>query len=340
MEKVIVLEINFISISSILVIFILFIISIYYVFKKELFGITKDYPSSKYFKDSVPQNFEELKKQNQMMLKQIESLEKKNSKLKNKIDDLKNVISDLEEHKNQLQESENNLNLLRVQKDETLAMVAHDIKNPASLISNFVNLLEKYDLSAQEHQDVISGLIQSSSHIVDLVNELANIAIKETNSFQLNKKVSNINDLVDNIVKLNKLRAESKEIDIITRKSAFVTPIEIDELKIKEVIDNFVNNAVKFSPPKSKIEVVTLVENNCVILEVKDNGFGLTEDEVMHAFEKNAKFSNKPTGNETSSGLGLWISKKIIEEHNGKVWVKSKKGLGSTFSFKIPINNS
>ncbi len=76
---------------------------------------------------------------------------------------------------------------------------------------------------------------------------------------------------------------------------------------------------------------------NYVTVEIADNGFGLTEDEVAHAFEKGSKLSTKPTGNESSSGLGLWIAKKIVTEHDGHVWVKSKKGFGSTFAFKLPI---
>ena len=77
--------------------------------------------------------------------------------------------------------------------------------------------------------------------------------------------------------------------------------------------------------------------NNEISVEVKDNGYGLTENEVNYAFEKGMKLSTKPTGGESSSGLGLWIAKRIVEEHEGRVFVKSQKGLGSTFAFTLPI---
>jgi len=81
-----------------------------------------------------------------------------------------------------------------------------------------------------------------------------------------------------------------------------------------------------------------LLHEDSVVVEVKNNGYGLTESEISHAFDKGRKFGNKPTGDETSSGLGLWIAKKIVEEHNGRIVVKSKKGYGSTFSFTLPLS--
>ena len=79
------------------------------------------------------------------------------------------------------------------------------------------------------------------------------------------------------------------------------------------------------------------MDKSTVLVEVADNGYGLTENEIAIAFEKGSKFNRSNTKDESSSGLGLWIAKKIVEEHNGRVWVKSKKGLGATFSFTLPI---
>ncbi|MCB9219918.1 MAG: ATP-binding protein [Ignavibacteriales bacterium] len=84
----------------------------------------------------------------------------------------------------------------------------------------------------------------------------------------------------------------------------------MDEEKIKEVIDNYVNNAIKYCPEKSKIEILTNEDHNFVTFEDKDNGFGLSGNEILHAFEKGSKLSNKPTEDESSSGLGLWVVKK------------------------------
>jgi signal transduction histidine kinase len=217
-------------------------------------------------------------------------------------------------------------------------MVAHDLKNPASTIKNFVELLESYDLSAQEQHDVFSGLIETSLRLVKLADEFTNVIAEEFVPFNLHKSKRDLKKIVESMVKVNKVIAQKKNIEIRLFNTDSELQIEMDEEKIKEVLDNFIGNAIKFCPEKSKIDVITKFENNKAIVEVQDNGFGLNEDEIDRAFEKGSKLSNKPTGNETSSGLGLWISKRIIEEHKGRVFLKSKKGFGSTFTFSLPIN--
>ncbi|MCB0730759.1 MAG: hypothetical protein KDC88_06975, partial [Ignavibacteriae bacterium] len=292
-------------------------------------------------KSSISNNslkLEELIKENEDLNKEIKFLENKNRKLRIKIDQMNQVIKTLEMQKSQLEKSERKLKELRLQKDETLSMVAHDIKNPASTIKNFVELLESYDLSAQEQHDVLTGLIETSSRLVRLADEFTQVISEEYTPFNLEKEKIDLRKPIENIVKVNRVKANSKNIELRLYQPDTELITNIDEEKIKEVLDNLIGNAIKFCPEKSKVDVLSQINGTSIIVEVKDNGFGLTETEISHAFEKGAKLSTKPTGNETSSGLGLWIAKKIVEAHNGKVWVKSKKGFGSTFAFSLPVN--
>lgn len=319
--------------------FVLFSTIIYFLIKKNIFGSEKkgsSYALNINRKENI-NKLEELKRENESLEKEIKFLEDKNKRLRVKIDQMRTVIKNLEEQKRQLEKSERRLENLRVQKDETLTMVAHDIKNPASTIKNFVELLESYDLSAQEQQDVFAGLVETSSRLLKLANEFTNVIAEEYTPFQLAKKKHNIKDAIDKIVKVNRVKAGEKNIELRLYQPEEELELEFDEEKIKEVVDNFVSNAIKFCPQNSKVDVITKFANNSICVEISDNGFGLTEAEISQVFEKGSKFSNKPTGKESSSGLGLWIAKKIIVEHEGKVWVKSKKGFGSTFAFTLPI---
>lgn len=325
---------SFLGIILVITLFVLLAGVIYVLIRKNTFSSA----SKKYINRELKRlRLNELKKENEELNNEIKFLEEKNKRLRYKIEQMKKVINSLEEQKRQLEKSEKRLLKLREKKDETLAMVAHDLKNPASTIKNFVELLESYDLSAQEQQDVLTGLIETSSRLVRLADEFSHVLTEEYVQLDLKKQKSNIKEIVESIVKVNRVKASKKNIEIRLYQPEEIIEMEVDAEKIKEVVDNFVGNAVKFCPEKSKIEIVTQLEKNSLTIEVKDNGFGLTEDEIKHAFEKGTKLSNKPTGDETSSGLGLWIAKKIVEEHNGRVWVKSKKGLGATFSFTIPI---
>ena len=331
---------SIVGIFSVSFLFILLAFLIYFLMKKNIFSTQSNSSSQddEISDDEMGKRFAKLKSRNSELDREIKFLEEKNKRLNLKIDQMRRVIKSLEEQKSQLEKSEERLKDLRVQKDETLAMVAHDLKNPASTIKNFVELLESYDLSAQEQHDVLAGLIETSSRLVRLADEFTNVITEEYVPFQLNKEKKNLKKTIESIVNINKVKAGSKNIELRLYQPESDLELTIDEEKIKEVVDNFISNAIKFCPEKSKVDIIMKLSEKEVMVEVVDNGFGLTEDEVSHAFEKGSKLSTKPTGSETSSGLGLWIAKKIVEEHDGKVLVKSKKGFGSTFAFKLPLN--
>lgn len=328
---------SIIGIISILVIFIIFATLFYFLIRKKTSSNEdKQVLHLENSNQSKLSKLEKLRKENNELNREIKFLEEKNRKLRHKIEQMKKIIEDLEQQKSQLLKNEESLKNLRKQKDETLAMVAHDLKNPASTIKNFVELLESYDLSTREQHDVMVGLVETSSRLLKLAEEFSFVVAEEYAPLKIKKSKNEFKVAVESIVKVNQVKANKKEIEIRLYQPDNPIEIEFDIEKIKEVLDNFIGNAVKYCPEKSKIEVVTKVDSNNVSVDVIDNGYGLTEDEIARAFQKGTMFS-KPTNGEASSGLGLWISKRIIEEHNGKVFVKSKKGLGSTFSFTLPI---
>src|SRR5205085_2296627 len=108
--------------------------------------------------------------------------------------------------------------------------------------------------------------------------------------------------------------------------------------RLSQVANNFVGNAIKFSPKGSGVAVVrTRSENDLVVLEVSDAGPGLKEDDLLKAFGKYARLSNRPTGGEKSSGLGLAICKQMVEMHGGQVGVRNNPEGGATFWFSLPV---
>ena len=96
------------------------------------------------------------------------------------------------------------------------------------------------------------------------------------------------------------------------------------------------SNAIKKKKKKGKVRILTKKENNNMIVEISDNGLGLSEEDVQKAFQRGVRLSATPTAGESSSGFGLWIVKKLVEAHKGKVWIRSALGRGSTFAFSIP----
>ncbi|MGQ9818475.1 MAG: ATP-binding protein [Candidatus Kapaibacteriales bacterium] len=252
-----------------------------------------------------------------------EELRKQNLELKDKVDKLSRSKSEIEE--------------LQQQKDELFALIIHDIKNPAALIKNLVELLRSYDLTATEQQEIIEDILDTSNRIVSLSQEVSRILALESTLMTLNLQTASINEIVKDVVLSNSSNAKTKNIGIFIDTDESIQEFKMDKYKVYEVLDNLVSNAIKFTQRGGEVRISTKKELDKVLVEVKDNGLGMSEDDINRAFQRGARLSTQPTGGEPSSGLGLWIVKKLVETMKGKVWVRSALGKGSTFSFYIPI---
>jgi len=150
-----------------------------------------------------------------------------------------------------------------------------------------------------------------------------------------------LNKLTLKIIDDNLPHAESKEQELRFKPGpADSVNIFSDESMITRVIDNLISNAIKFSPVKSSIDIIIEKNNSEKIkFTVKDYGEGLSENDLKNVFNQFQKLSAKPTGGESSSGLGLSIAKELIELNNGRIWVESKKNQGCSFIFELPEFN-
>jgi signal transduction histidine kinase len=119
-------------------------------------------------------------------------------------------------------------------------------------------------------------------------------------------------------------------------KTTQVPDFYFDRARIIEVVDNLLSNAIKYTRPGGRVDVAFLVEAESIVMQVQDNGLGLDEKDLQEIFRSFKKLSARPTGGETSTGLGLLIVKKIIDKHNGTINVESRKGVGSAFRVSLP----
>jgi len=289
---------------------------------------------------SLKQTLTRLKEDLKQQQETNEYLQKQLKEVNTNIQDLERANLHLVEQKEKLEESKYKIEILHSQKEDMFAMAIHDIKNPASAIRGYIELLNSYDLNANEQQEIMVSLVASSEDIVKLSQDMCSILAKAMPEPKLNFSKHAINKVIETVVNQNVSYSKAKKVKLVKRTADDLPELNIDLEKIEEVIDNLVNNAIKFAPPDTTIEIASYLKDEkkkTVVVEVKDTGVGLTEEDLRRSFQKGAMLSAKPTGLEKSSGLGLWIVKKIIDEHNGKVWVESKLGVGSTFAFEIPV---
>lgn len=223
-------------------------------------------------------------------------------------------------------------------KSDMLNIAAHDLKNPLNAIIGWAKVLKGLliDFDA-DTLEMVQHIQTSAEQMFSLIIELLNSTVIESGKIQLKKQFFDISELVSAIVYQNKDLAEKKEqILDFSRNWDDDYYIDGDSLKIRETIDNLVNNAIKFSPYNSKINIELFKNADTIRFKVKDQGPGLNEEDLQKIFGKFQRLSAQPTGGENSTGLGLYIAKQIVDLHNGKIWVESKASEGAAFIIEFP----
>ena len=225
-------------------------------------------------------------------------------------------------------------------KNEFLGIAAHDLRNPITEIMMASSILSKYTdkLNKKERTRLIDLIQKSSDFMLNLVNNLLDISKIESGKLELELTRGNYVDFIDECLVLNRLNAIKKKITIELASDDDIPNVNFDKTKIRQVIDNLIGNAIKFSSVGAKIIVIIERNPTQVITKVIDEGPGILQSELSLLFKEFQKISTKSIDGEKSTGLGLAIVKKIVEKHNGQIGVKSEVGKGSTFYFSLPIS--
>ena len=226
------------------------------------------------------------------------------------------------------------------EKTELMDIVSHNLKNPIGVIKNAANMI-KDSPEEKELLSEMSEIIESASNLMlESITQLLFSNQIEDSLFSLEEKEFNFIEIITQVIKNNEVLLKNKKQNLIKNFSEDdEIIIKADPDKIAAAIDNYLSNAIKYSPMGSTIRIKAGIQNEQVYFSVIDEGPGLTEHEISLAFGKFVRLSPRPTGNESSTGLGLSIVKKIIELHLGKVGIKSEKNKGSEFYFTLPILN-
>jgi signal transduction histidine kinase len=284
------------------------------------------------------------KTNNQELSTEISNLKEENARLRSQIDSLHSRTEELSKQNIELKETSNKLLLsrkefddLQKQKEDLFSIVIHDLKNPVALVKSLVELLRGYELSVADQQEIIDDIFETTSKIIALSQDVSRILVLEGNTIKLNLDYVQINEIINDVQRHNSVAANKKSIVLLLDLDDTLPNSMIDPQKIDEILDNLLSNAIKFSNEKGKIRIKSRKIKKDIVIEISDNGQGLSEDDLKNAFQRGGKLSAQPTAGEPSSGFGLWIVKKLVEAHNGKVWVKSILGKGSTFAFSFPI---
>ena len=222
-------------------------------------------------------------------------------------------------------------------KEYFLSNMSHEIRTPLNAILGFVNLLIGEDIS-KKHRRYLDIILNSGQNLLSIINDILDFSKLRSGEFTIEPKIFSVHEEISHTMELFVASASSKNITI----TSFIDPtipseLFSDPLRITQILSNFLSNAIKFTPDGGIISVEATCENEILNIRVKDNGIGISEEDIKQVFTAFAQAKHSPNVKNYGTGLGLSICHQLAKHMNGEVTANSILGKGSTFYLKIPV---
>ena len=237
-----------------------------------------------------------------------------------------------------------NADLQRVNdlKNQFLGMAAHDLRNPLAIIYTHSQLLieQASDNLPPKYLKFLNNIFSTAEFMLRLVEDLLDVSKIESGKLELNPETFNLVDLARHTVELNQVLADRRNIRLHSDHSADAIYIQGDWHKLVQVFNNLLSNAIKFSPSGSAVRVILEIPDEYARISVEDKGQGIPSENLEHIFKPFQKPGVSQATEEKGTGLGLNIARRIVEGHQGEMWVESEEGKGSAFRFTLPLTEA
>ncbi len=261
-------------------------------------------------------------------LLRFEEIEQFNVTLQKKIDDATK----------ELQASNDKLKALDEAKDEFVSMASHQLRTPLTSVKGYISMVLEGDAGKinDTQKQMLGQALFSSQRMVYLISDLLNVSRLKTGKFVIESKPIFLPDLVESEMSQLYEGATAKNITLQYAKPKKFTTVNLDEMKIRQVVMNFTDNAIYYTPNGGKITVELKDKKDSIEFTVKDTGIGVPKAERHKLFEKFYRAENARKARPDGTGLGLFMAKKVIVAQGGSILFDSKEGKGSTFGFSFP----
>lgn len=278
--------------------------------------------------DEMLEKNQELEQQKEALLDQSDYLHEANQAITRMHEEVQN-------QKNEILQKNEELLALNTEKNNLIGIVAHDLKSPLNQIKGLLSIVKLAANHDKETMSCLNMMENSAERLTNLIAKILDVEAIESKDLNLIQERISLTEILNSLADRFDLPAKEKRIKI-HRCIGDEIFILADRIYTAQVFENLISNAIKFSPPDKNIFINLSVSGDLAIGEIKDEGPGINDEDKKKLFGKYQKLSAKPTGNETSTGLGLSIVKKFVESMNGKIWCESTPGNGASFfvSFK------
>ncbi len=224
-------------------------------------------------------------------------------------------------------------------KDDFISMASHQLRTPLTSVRGYIAMLLEGDFGklSKDQKHVLHEAYSSSERMAFLISDFLDVSRLQTGKFELQKSLTNINELLSLEVAQLRTTAKARNIDIEFEPSIDLPPTDIDRNKIRQVMMNMIDNALYYSKPESKVRIDLYQQNGQIVFAVKDKGIGVPKAEQPKLFTKFYRATNAKRVRPDGTGIGLYMAKKVVVAHGGSIIFESHENLGSTFGFKLPI---
>lgn len=233
--------------------------------------------------------------------------------------------------------------LIQVEELKTnfLNLVTHDLKTPVARIQGLAEVLlrKASDRLIDRDRETVQHIISSTDELNRFISSILELSKVESQRLRLQIESKDINQLIERCVEGFKAPARARQIKIQLQLEPLF-PVRIDAGLISKVMNNLVDNAIKYSPVESEIQIISREVDNWIEILIQDSGIGMTPEEQENLFTRFYRAKNDTTAEISGTGLGLYLTRYFIEAHGGSVEVESEKGKGSTFKIRLPIEGA
>jgi signal transduction histidine kinase len=264
------------------------------------------------------------------------------SELEEKREQLEATNHQLNESNQELNEANAKLRELSVMKEDFLALTTHDLRSPLSVISGVISFFTSGRLGelSPEQKNMVAMMERNTQSLIELVNDLLDASKLESGTMRLDITSIDLSGLIQELHETMGALAVEKGITLTETLPADLPPIKADRAKVRRVLVNLLSNALKFTRKGGRVEIKIEELGERIRISVIDTGVGIAPEDVARLFDKYEQARSRATHGEKGTGLGLYITRQLVELHDSHIEVQSKLGHGSTFSFTLPTKGS
>jgi signal transduction histidine kinase len=251
-------------------------------------------------------------------------------------DEIGALAADVNRMSDELQRLYQELATASRHKSDFLATMSHELRTPLNAIIGFSEVLHEQMFGElnERQRAYVEDVLEAGRHLLSLINDVLDLAKVEAGSMELELSQVAIPEVLQSAVSLHSERASRGRIELSLTTEPQQITISADGRRVRQIVFNLVSNAVKFTPAQGRVDVSARLDDGRVEIAVADTGPGIAPEELETIFEefKQARDGKRAEG----TGLGLPLSRKLVELHGGRLWVESATGHGSTFHFTLP----